>query len=131
MIIDYAILSSEQEIPMDNLGLAVAAPAASRGQLSQADGCGTGQEVAQGLVPGAAGGRLASMKHIGLNVLRCQGFRFYDEAGAGDWFSRDLVQKRPVDFTSNLNSVPMMGKREPEAVQQSDNNPQFVVEEAL
>ena len=65
------------------------------------------------------------------NALCCQGFRFYDEAGAGDWFSRDLVQKRPVDFTSNLNSVPMMGKREPEAVQQSDNNPQFVVEEAL
>ena len=57
MIIDNAILSSEQEIPMDNLGLAVAAPAASRGQLSQADWCGTGQEVAQGLVPGAAGGR--------------------------------------------------------------------------
>ena len=41
------------------------------------------------------------------------------------------MQKRPVDFTSNLNSVPMMGKREPEVVQQSDNNPQFVVEEAL
>ena len=76
MIFDNAILSSKQEIPMDNLGLAVAAPAASRGQLSQADGCGTGQEVAQGLVPGAAGGRLASMKHIGLlfYVARVSGF---------------------------------------------------------
>ena len=31
MIIDNAILSSEQEIPMDDLGLAVAAPAASSG----------------------------------------------------------------------------------------------------
>ena len=71
MIFDNAILSSEQEIPMDDLGLAVAAPAASRGQLCQADGCGTGQEVAQGLVPGAAGGRLASMKHIGLLPCVC------------------------------------------------------------
>ena len=131
MIIDNTILSSKQEIPMDNLGLAVAAPAASRGQLCQADWCGTGQEVAQGLVPGAAGGKLGKHEAHRTIVLCCQGFRFYDEAGAGDWFSRDLVQKRPVDFTSNLNSVPMMGKREPEAVQQSDNNPQFVVEEAL
>ena len=47
-----------------------------------------------------------------------QGFRFSD---AGDWLSRDLMLKRGVDFTSGLNSVPMMGKREDELFMESDN----------
>ena len=47
-----------------------------------------------------------------------QGFRFSD---AGDWLSRDLMLKRGVDFTSGLNSVPMMGKREDEVFMESDN----------
>ena len=48
-----------------------------------------------------------------------QGFRFNDDAG--DWFSRGLLMKRGRDFTSSLNSVPMMGKRDEEQLQKSDN----------
>ena len=101
MIIDYAMSSSQQEIPMDDLGLAVAAAAASSGQLSQADWCGAGKEVAQGVVPGAAGGRLAIMKHIGLMLCvgRDSGFMTrpgLETGSPGTWCRRGRWTSPPT-----------------------------------
>jgi len=56
------------------------------------------------------------------NMIRSpQGFRFHD-AGT-DFLSRDVMYKRGGDFTSNLNSVPMIGKRDPEPYISSDGHP--------
>merc|ERR1711892_1054056 len=56
------------------------------------------------------------------NMIRSpQGFRFND--GGHDFLSRDVMYKRGGDFTSNLNSVPMIGKRDPEPYISSDGHP--------
>jgi len=56
------------------------------------------------------------------NMVRSpQGFRFHD--GGHDFLSRDVMYKRGEDFTSNLNSVPMIGKRDPEPYISSDGHP--------
>ena len=56
------------------------------------------------------------------NMIRSpQGFRFND--GGHDFLSRDVMFKRGVDFNSNLNSVPMIGKRDPEPYIASDGHP--------
>ena len=41
--------------------------------------------------------------------------------GARQWISPSLLLKRGLEFNSNLNSVPMMGKREDEQEIPSDN----------
>jgi len=56
------------------------------------------------------------------NMIRSpQGFRFND--AGHDFLSRDVMYKRGGDFTSNLNSVPMIGKRDPEPYITSDGHP--------
>jgi len=56
------------------------------------------------------------------NMVRSPiGFRFND--AGHNFLSRDVMYKRGGDFTSNLNSVPMMGKRDPEPYITSDGHP--------
>ena len=67
---------------------------------------------------------LASCQQVINNCL--QGFRFNDDGG--DWFARGMLQKRARNYVSGFNSVPMMGKRDEEYVQQSDDDVEYLEE---